>query len=361
MKFCTKRCAAAATLSHPQDGADNLERNHLLLLLFKNHTRINPELPAPRVSSARRLLVSTAVLGSFAAVLSPAQAARPQSPLAAINPAKAHTAAHLAHLRTAQAHLAAVKARESTTFAAQRVAQAVHNAHLAQQTRIAALRGHTARMQMAGVKLLHARKMALLKSAMQQQHIAMAEVKMQRTLSTRANKMALRQQKLVQVQRKAQFKLASLRHQSLVRLAKLQTLHEAVDGNVVMAAYALRGSRYIMGGTSRSGFDCSGFVRYVLSTTDGVSIPRTAAAQYYHGLPVPVGKMEPGDLVFFKNTYKRGISHVGIYAGQGKFIHAANSHKGVRMDVLNSPYYWGHFAGARRVLPSVMRQAAFLR
>lgn len=190
----------------------------------------------------------------------------------------------------------------------------------------------------------------------------MAEVKMQRTLTAKAQKMALRQQRLAQARSKAQSKLAALRQQPLARLAKLQSQHEAMgSGNVVMAAYALRGSRYVMGGTSRSGFDCSGFVRYVLSTTDGVSIPRTAAAQYYHGLPVPVEAMEPGDLVFFKNTYKHGISHVGIYAGQGKFIHAANSHKGVRMDLLNAPYYWSHFAGARRVLPSVMRQASFLR
>ncbi len=205
-------------------------------------------------------------------------------------------------------------------------------------------------------------QIALLKTALQQQHMAMAEVKMQRRLTAKAQHMAQRQQRLVQAQGKAQFKLALLRQQPLMRLAKLQAQHEALgSGNVVMAAYALRGSRYVMGGTSRSGFDCSGFVRYVLSTTDGVAVPRTAAAQYYHGLPIPVQNMEPGDLVFFKNTYKHGISHVGIYAGQGKFIHAANAHKGVRMDLLNAPYYWSHFAGARRVLPSVMRQAAYLR
>jgi cell wall-associated NlpC family hydrolase len=137
--------------------------------------------------------------------------------------------------------------------------------------------------------------------------------------------------------------------------------HALASGNVVQAAYAFRGTRYIMGGTSRSGFDCSGFVRYILSATDGVSLPRTATEQYVHGTPISSNQLQPGDLVFFKNTYKHGISHVGIYAGGGQFIHAANAHKGVRMDSLNSRYYQSHYAGARRVLPTQMRTAASLR
>ena len=361
MKFCTNRRAPAATLSHPRDGPDNLERKRPLLLSTKNHTPSFLARSVPRIFSPCRLLASTALLGSFAALLAPAQAARPFAHPAPAAQAQAHNA-RLAHLHAAQAHLAAQSARQSTTVAAQRVALAVHNTRLAQKARLAALRGRTTQMQTASVRLMHARKMALLKSVLGQQHMAMAEVKTQRTLTARAKKMAQRQQKLALAQRKAQIKIAAARQQSLVRLAKLESQNSSLgSGNVVMAAYALRGSRYVMGGTSRSGFDCSGFVRYVLSTTDGVSIPRTAAEQYYHGLPIPVQSMEPGDLVFFKNTYKRGISHVGIYAGEGKFIHAANSHKGVRMDLLNAPYYWSHFAGARRVLPSVMRQAAFLR
>jgi len=361
VKFCTERCAAAATLSHPQDGTDNLERNRLLLLFSKNPARQSLELSVPRVFSPYRLLVSTAVFGSFAAALSPAQAARPFARPAPLLQAKAH-AAHLARQHAAQARLAVQIARQSTDSAAEHVAQALHQTHLAQQARIASLQSRKAQMLTASATLMHARKMTLLKTALQQQRLAASEVKMQKTLTVKAQRMAQHQQKMAQAQAKAQFNLALLRRQPLMRLAKLQSQHQALgSGNVVMAAYSLRGSRYVMGGTSRSGFDCSGFVRYVLSTTDGVAIPRTAAAQYYHGLPVPVQSMEPGDLVFFKNTYKRGISHVGIYAGQGKFIHAANAHKGVRMDLLNAPYYWSHFAGARRVLPSVMRQAAFLR
>ena len=143
------------------------------------------------------------------------------------------------------------------------------------------------------------------------------------------------------------------------KLAHVQAQNKAIaSGNAVQAAYAFRGTRYVMGGTSRSGFDCSGFVRYILGATDGVALPRTATEQYYHGAPIPDGQLQPGDLVFFKNTYKRGISHVGIYAGAGKFIHAANAHKGVRMDSLADGYYVAHYAGARRVLPAQMRLAA---
>ncbi len=154
-------------------------------------------------------------------------------------------------------------------------------------------------------------------------------------------------------------------HSSAIHRAKvahLQAQNKALaSGNVVQAAYAFRGTRYVMGGTSRSGFDCSGFVRYILGATNGVALPRTATEQYYHGAPIPSAQLQPGDLVFFKNTYKRGISHVGIYAGAGKFIHAANAHKGVRMDNLGDSYYLSHYAGARRVLPAQMRVAASLR
>ncbi len=129
------------------------------------------------------------------------------------------------------------------------------------------------------------------------------------------------------------------------------------SGSVVQAAYAFRGTRYVMGGTSRSGFDCSGFVRFILGATDGVALPRTAMEQYEHGTPISQAQAQPGDLVFFKNTYKPGISHVGIYVGGGQFVHAANAHKGVRADSLNSSYYQAHFAGIRRVLPARMRIA----
>ncbi|MDR3709721.1 MAG: C40 family peptidase [Capsulimonadaceae bacterium] len=131
---------------------------------------------------------------------------------------------------------------------------------------------------------------------------------------------------------------------------KVAVENEALhSGSVVQAAQAFEGTRYRFGGTSRSGFDCSGFTRYILGNTAGVEIPRTAVEQYYNGKPIDRDDMQPGDLVFFRNTYKPGISHVGIYVGDGKFVHAANSHKGVVVEHLDTPYYAHRFAGARRV------------
>ena len=150
-------------------------------------------------------------------------------------------------------------------------------------------------------------------------------------------------------------------HKNLAHQQNLASQHKALtSGNVVAAAYSLRGTRYRMGGTSRSGFDCSGFVRYILGNTGGVSLPRTASEQYYHGTPISNAQLQPGDLVFFKGTYKRGISHVGLYVGSGRFIHAANAHKGVRLDNLGDAYYRQHYAGARRVLPAQRRLAAVM-
>jgi cell wall-associated NlpC family hydrolase len=119
----------------------------------------------------------------------------------------------------------------------------------------------------------------------------------------------------------------------------------------VMANQALsyRGAPYIRGATSPSrGFDCSGLVYYLLRQR-GYNPPRTAAGLARYGNPVPRGAMQAGDIVLFANTYKRGVSHVGIYMGEGKFVHAARSGVGVRVDSLSSRYYGGKFWGARRV------------
>jgi cell wall-associated NlpC family hydrolase len=124
------------------------------------------------------------------------------------------------------------------------------------------------------------------------------------------------------------------------------------SGNVVVAARAFEGTRYVFGGTSRSGFDCSGFTRYILGNSAGVSLPRTAMAQYENGQSVDKGELQPGDLVFFKNTYRHGISHVGIYIGSGNFIHASNTSEGVTTNSLSEKYYLNHYAGARRVIAS---------
>ena len=108
------------------------------------------------------------------------------------------------------------------------------------------------------------------------------------------------------------------------------------------------GVPYLWGGSTPSGFDCSGFVQYVFKV-HGISLNRTCETQYKHGSYVSKSNLKPGDLVFFQNTYKEGISHVGIYIGGGQFIHASSS-KGVVISNLSSSYYVSHYYGARRIL-----------
>lgn len=108
------------------------------------------------------------------------------------------------------------------------------------------------------------------------------------------------------------------------------------------------GCPYRAGGASPSGFDCSGFVYYVLKQV-GYSPARTPEAQYGHGCSVNKGSLQVGDLVFFYGTYADRISHVGIYAGNGQFIHAPNSSSPVSYSDLTSGYWADHYYGARRV------------
>lgn len=117
--------------------------------------------------------------------------------------------------------------------------------------------------------------------------------------------------------------------------------------DVVRTAYAYRGTRYRYGGASRGGFDCSGFTRYVYGEK-GVDLPHSAAAQFGRGSRVAKGSLKSGDLVFFSTT-RRGISHVGIYVGDGKFVHASSARGRVRVDSLAEGYYSDRFRGARRV------------
>jgi cell wall-associated NlpC family hydrolase len=110
-------------------------------------------------------------------------------------------------------------------------------------------------------------------------------------------------------------------------------------------ALTFRGTAYVWGGASRMGFDCSGFTQYLYAQR-GVKLPHSAKLQFKMGKPIQKSDLREGDLVFF-NT--RGpITHVGMYIGDGNFVHAANPRRGVVVTALNSPYYLHRFAGARR-------------
>jgi cell wall-associated NlpC family hydrolase len=117
---------------------------------------------------------------------------------------------------------------------------------------------------------------------------------------------------------------------------------------VTGTALALRGSRYRVGGTDPSGFDCSGFVGYVFGQ-HGIALPRTVSEQYQSGMAVSADRLEPGDLVFF-STVAPGASHVGIAIGGDEFVHAPSGHGEVRVERLSSSYWASRFIGARRVI-----------
>ena len=118
--------------------------------------------------------------------------------------------------------------------------------------------------------------------------------------------------------------------------------------SVTGTALDLRGTPYRNGGSDPSGFDCSGFVRYVFAQ-HGVTVPRNVSEQYRAGHTVQAAQIEPGDLVFF-TTVSPGASHVGIALGGDTFVHAPSSTGEVRVERLSAPYWSTRFVGARRVL-----------
>lgn len=118
---------------------------------------------------------------------------------------------------------------------------------------------------------------------------------------------------------------------------------------VLMQALSLTGIQYKYGGKSpETGFDCSGFVRYVFSQATKITLPPTARAISQMGKTVKKDELQPGDLVFF-NTLKTAFSHVGIYMGDNKFIHSPSSGGGVRVENMDSAYWTKRFNGAQRI------------
>lgn len=121
--------------------------------------------------------------------------------------------------------------------------------------------------------------------------------------------------------------------------------------SLIKYALTFVGKPYVFGATGPNSFDCSGFTKYVYKHF-GYTINRVAQDQFKNGTGVEYKNLKPGDMVFFSNTYSSSewITHVGIYIGEGKMVHAANSQRGITVDSITSGYYYSHYAGARRIL-----------
>jgi cell wall-associated NlpC family hydrolase len=125
---------------------------------------------------------------------------------------------------------------------------------------------------------------------------------------------------------------------------------ESIRQEIVIRAHSFLGLPYRWGGyTPEKGFDCSGLTMAVYNLV-GLNLPRTSLAQFRSGTPVSKGKLDRGDLVFFLSPNRNRISHVGIYTGDGNFVHAPGKNKIIRVDSLSDEYFQDNFAGARTYL-----------
>lgn len=140
--------------------------------------------------------------------------------------------------------------------------------------------------------------------------------------------------------------LTDLESDHPVDLAKNLEANQAIS-SLKKSAYSFLGARYRFGGSSRSALDCSSFTQQVFREQD-VKLPRTAREQFYVGNEVMRGDLKKGDLVFFQ-TYARFPSHVGIYLGNRKMIHASSREHRVVISTMDTPYYLSRYLGARRM------------
>lgn len=141
--------------------------------------------------------------------------------------------------------------------------------------------------------------------------------------------------------------LTDIHNERPIDLAKSLEENSAGANKIKKSAYSFLGARYRFGGNSRNALDCSSFTQQVFREQK-VNLPRTAREQFYVGNEVMRGDLQKGDLVFFQ-TYARFPSHVGIYLGNRKMIHASSRDRRVVISTMDTPYYTSRFLGARRV------------
>ncbi len=143
----------------------------------------------------------------------------------------------------------------------------------------------------------------------------------------------------------------------LSQLAQVEQRAAHKASELVVYAMGFLGVPYRLGGNSAdTGFDCSGFVKAVYQQTVGLLLPRKADAQASATQAIDRGDLQPGDLVFF-NTLHRAFSHVGIYIGDGKFVHSPRAGAEVRVERMDIAYWSRRFDGARRVLAATSGDA----
>jgi murein DD-endopeptidase len=141
--------------------------------------------------------------------------------------------------------------------------------------------------------------------------------------------------------------LALLATLLLVGCASAPPVRESAAGSrIADTALAQLGRPYLYGGSTPQGFDCSGLVTFT-HLAAGISVPRTTTDQFRAARVVKMGKIAPGDLLFFRID-SREVSHVGIYAGNGRFVHAPKAGRPVESKPLDDPYYRQRLAGAGR-------------
>jgi murein DD-endopeptidase len=121
----------------------------------------------------------------------------------------------------------------------------------------------------------------------------------------------------------------------------------SIGDDIAVRAISQLGKPYVWGGADLTGFDCSGLVRFIYDQV-GIDVPRTAAEQFSAAKPIELSGLKPGDLLFFR-TQGRRISHVAIYTGEGRFVHAPRTGLPVEFRELDDEYYRPRLAGAGRL------------